>query len=195
MLVNIPAFELIALEDGRPVLRSRIIVGRPSTPTPELLSSLYAVRFNPSWTPTPAMVRYEGARPAPPGPNNPLGRILFELDNDELIFLHDTNDRSLFDRPDGALSHGCVRVEQARALAGWVLGKSDSDVAEMIASGVTRSVSLPTPIPVLLAYRTRFPQEDGTVRTYPDIYGGRQIAHLPRSADRESLSAGCPPVL
>src|SRR5690349_6213941 len=43
VLVNIPAFELIAIEDGRPVLHSRVIVGTPATPTPELLSSLYSV--------------------------------------------------------------------------------------------------------------------------------------------------------
>ena len=67
ILVNIPAFELVALEDGRTALRSRVIVGRAAAPTPELLSSMYAVKFNPSWTPTPAMVREEGARPMPPG--------------------------------------------------------------------------------------------------------------------------------
>lgn len=74
VLVNIPAFELIAFEDGRSVLRSRVIVGRPGTPTPELLSSMYAVRFNPSWTPTPTMVRKEGARPVPPDPHIPSVR-------------------------------------------------------------------------------------------------------------------------
>ena len=68
MLVNIPSFELIALQDGEPVLRSRVVVGRPDSPTPELLSSMTAVRFNPSWTPTPAMVRNEGLHYMPPGP-------------------------------------------------------------------------------------------------------------------------------
>jgi murein L,D-transpeptidase YcbB/YkuD len=109
-VVHIPSFELIALEDGAPVLRSRVIVGRPSTPTPELLSSMSSIRFNPAWMPTPSMISNEGAHYAPPGPNNPLGQLLFELDNDQLIFLHDTNDRSLFSRSNRALSHGCVRV-------------------------------------------------------------------------------------
>ena len=35
ILVNIPAFELIALQDGVPALRSRVVVGRPATPTPD----------------------------------------------------------------------------------------------------------------------------------------------------------------
>ena len=190
ILVNIPAFELVALEDGQPVLRSRVIVGRPATPTPELLSSMYAVRLNPAWTPTPAMVRHEGARAMPPGPRNPLGQILFELDNDELIFLHDTNDRSLFDRNDRALSHGCVRVERALALAAWALRRSESEVAEMIARGATRAVPLSAPIAVLLAYRTHFPDEDGKVRTYPDIYGRERTAQLGR-AQQQQNPAGC----
>lgn len=151
ILVDIPAFELAALQDGVPVFRSRVIVGRAGTPTPELISRLYAVRFNPAWSPTPAMIRNEGAHYMPPGPQNPLGRILFELDNDQLIYLHDTNDRSLFNRDDRALSHGCVRVEQARQLASWALDVPLTAVDEMISRGSTFSVRLPAPIPVLLS--------------------------------------------
>ncbi len=72
VLVNIPSFELIAFENGDPVLRSRVVVGRRATPTPELETAIVAVKFNPSWTPTPAMMRWEGARYMPPGPRNPL---------------------------------------------------------------------------------------------------------------------------
>lgn len=151
VLVDIAAFELVALQDGLPVFRSRVIVGRPGTPTPELTSNMYAIKFSPSWTPTPAMIRNEGARYMPPGPRNPLGRILFQLDNDQLIYLHDTNDRSLFKRDDRALSHGCVRVEEARQLASWALDVPLATVDEMVARGSTFSVSLPVPIPVSLA--------------------------------------------
>ena len=151
VLVDIAAFELVALQDGSPVFRSRVIVGRPGTSTPELTSTMYAIKFNPSWTPTPAMIRNEGARYMPPGPRNPLGRILFVLDNDQLIYLHDTNDRSLFKRDDRALSHGCVRVEEARQLASWALDVPLAAVDEMVSRGSTFSVSLPAPIPVSLS--------------------------------------------
>lgn len=171
VLVNIPAYELIAFEDGEVALRSRVVVGRPATPTPELETPMEAVTFNPSWTPTPAMVRFEGARFAPPGPNNPLGQVLFQLDNDALIFLHDTNDRSYFDRSGRALSHGCIRVQQARALAAWVLDTPQNEIVEMIRGRSTRSVPLPAPVPVSLVYRTSLPAEDGGTATYPDIYG------------------------
>jgi murein L,D-transpeptidase YcbB/YkuD len=171
VVVNIPAFELIAFEDGSEVFRSRVIVGRIVTPTPELVSPLHAVQFNPSWTPTPAMIVNEGARPMPPGPRNPLGRILFELDNDELIYLHDTNDRSLFARSQRALSHGCIRVERAHDLAAWALGIPEAEVNARIAAGATRTFSLAEPIPVSLIYAIHLRDSNGQMTTYPDIYG------------------------
>jgi len=170
VVVNIPSFELVALEDGKSILRSRVVVGRPSTPTPELSTAIWAVTFNPSWTPTPAMVRWEGARHMPPGPQNPLGRILFELDNDQLIFLHDTNDRRYFERAVRAFSHGCVRVEKARAMAAWALGVTEAEIDRSIARGGTHRQLLAEIIPVMLVYRTRFPNDDGRLVDYPDVY-------------------------
>lgn len=183
VVVNIPSFELVALQDGKPILRSRVVVGRPSTPTPELSTAIWAVTFNPSWTPTPAMVRWEGARRVPPGPQNPLGRILFELDNDQLIFLHDTNDRRYFDRPVRTFSHGCVRVEKARALAAWALDVTEAEIDRSIARGGTHRESLATTIPVALVYRTRFPEDDGRLVEYPDIYRS-QTAAAPEEVTR-----------
>lgn len=173
ILVNVPSFELIALQDGVPVLRSRVVVGQPRTGTPEMLSSMLAVQFNPSWTPTPSMIRSEGLRYMPPGPRNPLGRVMFDLDNDEFIYLHDTNERALFNRAQRALSHGCIRVEQARALAAWALGVPEQEIDAMIARGTTYSVPLTEAIPVSLAYHTQFPDESGQIVSYPDIYGIR----------------------
>jgi murein L,D-transpeptidase YcbB/YkuD len=194
ILVNIPSFELVALQDGVPVLRSRVVVGRPESPTPELLSSMYAIKFNPSWTPTPWMIRNEAAHYIPPGPQNPLGRILFELDNDQLIFLHDTNQKELFARERRAFSHGCVRVEQARQLAAWALGVSGKEIDQMISHGGTYSVPLPDPIPVSLIYSTQFPDKDGQTVLHPDIYPGHvaQARSLSvRPASTETAHLGC----
>lgn len=176
VVVNVPSFELVALQDGKPILRSRVVVGRPSTPTPELSTAIWAVTFNPSWTPTPAMVRWEGARHMPPGPYNPLGRILFELDNDQLIFLHDTNDRRYFDRPVRAFSHGCVRVEKARALAAWALDVTEAEIDRSIARGGTHRETPAANIPVALVYRTRFPDDDGRLVDHPDVYRSQTAA-------------------
>jgi murein L,D-transpeptidase YcbB/YkuD len=111
----------------------------------------------------------------PPGPDNPLGRLMFDLDDDELIYLHDTNEKYLFGRPRRAISHGCIRVQQARPLAAWVLGVSPQEVDAMIARG-SHSVPLTEDLRVALIYATRFPDEQGEIASYPDIYAGRQTA-------------------
>ena len=75
ILVNIPAFELIAFQDGKPVLRSRVIVGAPWHRTPRLQTYVTTVRFRPTWRPTPSMIasgEYRD-RVIPPGINNPSG--------------------------------------------------------------------------------------------------------------------------
>ena len=187
ILVNIPSYELVALEDGAPVLRSRVVVGQPATRTPELLSSMSAVRFNPAWTPTPSMIRNEAAHYIPPGPYNPLGRLMFELDNDQYIFLHDTNQKGLFKQARRAFSHGCIRVEQARPLAAWALGVTEAEVDKMIARGSTYSVPLPDEIPVFLVYYTQFPDESDQLASHPDIYvnwEAEERAYLERAAAR-----------
>ncbi|MBI4520945.1 MAG: L,D-transpeptidase family protein [Gemmatimonadetes bacterium] len=49
VLVNIPAFELMAFERGREALRMRVAVGRRSRPTPSLAREIQGVVFNPYW--------------------------------------------------------------------------------------------------------------------------------------------------
>jgi lipoprotein-anchoring transpeptidase ErfK/SrfK len=195
ILVNIPSYELIALQDGMPVLRSRVVVGQAATRTPELLSPMFAVRFNPAWTPTPSMIRNEAAHYIPPGPFNPLGRLMFELDNDQFIFLHDTNQKGLFKQARRAFSHGCIRVEQARPLAAWVLGVTLDEVDKMIARGTTWSMPLPEVVPVFLLYYTQFPDEAGQVASWPDIYANweaEERAYLERAAARRRFIAKPP---
>jgi len=197
VLVDVPSYELIAFQDGVPILRSRVIVGRPQTPTPALVSSMYAIKFNPDWTPTPEMMRTEGLRYMPPGPNNPLGRILFELDNDQLVYLHDTNQKELFNRAERAFSHGCVRVEQARPLAAWALGVPVEEIDSMIARRGTHSVPLPEAIPVSLAHQAQLPKGYDHGAMSPVVTPQRAAVDHPASEGmprtQASLSAaGCP---
>lgn len=49
ILVNVPAFQLEAVEGGAAVLRHRVIVGRPGRNTPELRATVRALNFFPSW--------------------------------------------------------------------------------------------------------------------------------------------------
>lgn len=49
VLVNIPAFDLELVDDGEPLMHSRVIVGKPSRKTPFIQSEISAVVVNPSW--------------------------------------------------------------------------------------------------------------------------------------------------
>lgn len=50
VLVNIPATTLVFYEDNKPVLSSRVITGKKSTPTPTLCSRITEVVLFPYWT-------------------------------------------------------------------------------------------------------------------------------------------------
>ncbi len=50
ILVNIPAYRLEVFEAGKPVLESRIIVGKPGTPSPVLNSIIECIIIYPYWT-------------------------------------------------------------------------------------------------------------------------------------------------
>ncbi len=49
ILVNIPAYELQAVTNGRLDLSSAVVVGKPATPTPEVTAAVRAVDFMPYW--------------------------------------------------------------------------------------------------------------------------------------------------
>ncbi len=48
-MVNVPAAELDVVENGRTVLHSRVIVGRPDWPTPLISGKIRAIDINPFW--------------------------------------------------------------------------------------------------------------------------------------------------
>jgi murein L,D-transpeptidase YcbB/YkuD len=172
ILVNIPSYELIAFEDGKEVMRKRVIVGSTKDQTPALVAETSVVRFRPTWTPTPDMVKEEGLSPdtRPPGKGNPLGLMAIRLDPGLLIYLHGTNSPKLFGRDKRALSHGCVRVEDVEEVAAFVLGTTVDEVRSH-AHGA-RTFDMETAgIPVLIRYHTRFPDETGVMREYADVYG------------------------
>ncbi|PWJ21128.1 L,D-transpeptidase family protein [Jannaschia seohaensis] len=179
IVVNIPAFEMIAFEDAVPVLRSRVIVGTPWHRTPRLETYATVVRFRPTWRPTPSMVA-SGEYPNriwPAGPNNPLGLAAVRLQPGLLVYLHDTNRPELFEKEVRALSHGCVRVEAWDRLIAWLLDWPLAEVHRLAQGG--RTTDVPTePVPVVLAYLRRFPDETGTVVEHPDIYGLSPSAKL-----------------
>lgn len=172
--------------------------------TPILTETIAKVILNPSWT-VPRRIYLNEMKPKieknpnwleeegyvtretsngfqmivqPPGPNNALGDVKLVFPNSESIFLHDTNRRGFFNYPRRALSHGCVRVDNALDVARAIL---DDDA---VAAGERKPVGLKSiakgnktyvfvleePIPIFLEYYTVSVTDSGVVRFHPDIY-------------------------
>jgi murein L,D-transpeptidase YcbB/YkuD len=111
-----------------------------------------------------------------PGPTNALGRVKFMFPNSHFVFLHDTPSRELFAQETRTFSSGCIRVENPLELADIVLERNGGwnleKLQEVVDSGVTQTVSLKEPLPVLILYLTAIAFDDGRDFTfYRDVYG------------------------
>ena len=118
-----------------------------------------------------------------PGPKNSLGLVKFLFPNEYDVYMHSTPELYLFGLYKRDRSHGCVRLQHADQMALWVLhgDQSDPDAengwdADKVDLAMTgdmnnRTYNLKTPLPVVIAYFTAMPDEDGTTHFFNDIYG------------------------
>jgi len=117
------------------------------------------------------------------GASNALGRVRFNLPNPFAVYLHDTPNRALFARSDRALSHGCIRVENAVGLAEAVLDAPEWRSAEIeaaIETGETRTIALVHPVSIYVLYLTAAASGDG-IAYFDDLY--RRDERLMRALD------------
>jgi len=114
-----------------------------------------------------------------PGPENSMGRVKFMFPNDMGIYLHDTDDKSLFAEPARQRSGGCIRLQNAPKLARWLFGKP---LATASAKPEQR-VPVPVPVPVYVTYLTAAPV-DGTIAYREDFYGRDGLTSAARTAAR-----------
>ncbi|PJJ59890.1 L,D-transpeptidase scaffold domain-containing protein [Hymenobacter chitinivorans] len=108
------------------------------------------------------------------GCDNALGNIVFRFANPYSVYLHDTPMRQFFTRPDRALSHGCVRLEQPLRLAAYLLRREGRreplpNEAECARQPQPRDVRLHRALPLHIRYATCV-AENGHLRFLPDIY-------------------------
>lgn len=107
----------------------------------------------------------------PPGSDNALGELKILFPNTHSIYMHDTPQKSFFKKDMRALSHGCIRLAEPRVMAAAVLGTTVDDIAKQLAKGGNRALSVPSRVPVYVSYFTAWPDKDGIVRYYDDVYG------------------------
>jgi len=112
-----------------------------------------------------------------PGSANPLGQVKINFPNKHLIYLHDTNSKSLFENNARSHSSGCVRVQGVIELAKLLVSDQkayDSDkIDELLASGKTRYINLSKPLKIYIFYWTAW-RENGVTHFTHDIYNNDQ---------------------
>ncbi len=110
-----------------------------------------------------------------PGEDNPLGKVRVIMENPYDIYLHDTNNRAMFDQDERMLSSGCIRVSQPEKLADFILkqnaGWSWNGMQKMIDSGRMRDVKNDVKLPVYITYQTMWLDSEGALVYGKDIYG------------------------
>lgn len=199
LLVNIPEYRVRLLDGGREIASHRVIVGKPSTPTPQFSTQVSGVILNPTWTvpqsiiaesvgslvrnhPATARTRgYTWTRSGgtlrvvqQPGPQNSLGQLRLDMPNAFAVYLHDTPSKALFDRETRALSHGCIRTDRPFDLAVTLLagtGWTRAIIDEVVAGRETRRIALERPVPVYMVYLPVYAGADGSVAYFGDPYG------------------------
>jgi murein L,D-transpeptidase YcbB/YkuD len=196
VIVNVPAFQLTAFDNGQKALEMKVIVGEEyeDKATPVFADSMETVVFRPYWNITPDIQAKEtqpkiAANPGymaannleywkdggvtrirqKPGPENSLGLVKFLFPNDFNIYLHDTPEKELFDKDVRAFSHGCIRVEKPVELAAWVLGWDEGKVREAEQGKDNNWVKLPQKLPVYIEYGTAY-VKDGQLYFGNDLY-------------------------
>ncbi|HMI40141.1 MAG TPA: L,D-transpeptidase family protein [Sphingomicrobium sp.] len=101
-----------------------------------------------------------------PGPTNAMGKMKFSFPNVTNIFLHDTPQKELFAETQRTESNGCIRLEDAKRLGSWLLGRDPVTIT----SEPEQFVKLPQGVPVYVTYLTATPS-DGRIVYADDIYG------------------------
>ena len=108
------------------------------------------------------------------GTFNALGAVKIDMPNPYSVYMHDTQQRSLFANDYRFDSHGCSRVDNVRDLAAWLLkdqpkwNRAAIDAA--IATGTHQEVALPKKVPVAWIYLTAWMTRDQVVQFRNDVY-------------------------
>ncbi|UFH57118.1 L,D-transpeptidase family protein [Spirosoma sp. KNUC1025] len=107
------------------------------------------------------------------GCDNALGLIKFTINDPYDIYVHDTNQRTLFASEKRTLSHGCIRVEKPVELANLLLGSprfSASFLTSFQKQASPRTIVMPKAVPIIVAYNILDVDETGAVVVYKDPY-------------------------
>ncbi len=196
IFVNIPSYRMNFIRGSKIEFDSPVVVGDEMNETVIFAGKMSYIVFSPYWNLPISIIEKEvnpgieknknylkshnmewnnGQVRQLPGENNSLGLVKFMFPNSNDIYLHDSPAKSLFNKEDRALSHGCVRVGKARELAKLIL-KDDKDwtpakIDAAMNAGKESTYTLKSKIPVYICYFTAWVDEQGQMNFYKDVYG------------------------
>lgn len=108
------------------------------------------------------------------GCDNALGKVVFRFANSYAIYLHDTPDQLYFKKAKRALSHGCIRVENAGKLGALLLQQDHQEkMIEPLTSAIETytkaTFQLNHPVPIIITYLT-YTVQDKLLIKHNDVY-------------------------
>jgi L,D-transpeptidase YcbB len=203
IIVNIPEFILHVLEDGRKVFDMNVVVGKEGHSTMQFTGTLNQIVFAPYWNVPSKIVTDEilpeiqkdpqylqknemedqGDKDGDgipdirqlPGDKNSLGQVKFLFPNSFDIYLHDTPAKSLFSKDKRAFSHGCIRLEDAKKMAEYLLRDDPNwdavKIEEAMNAKEQKFVRLKHTAEVFITYYTAWVDEAGQLNFRQDVYG------------------------
>ncbi|HEY3144806.1 MAG TPA: L,D-transpeptidase family protein [Dongiaceae bacterium] len=117
------------------------------------------------------------------GPENALGPMKLDFQNDYSVFIHGTSAPKLFVKQDRFFSSGCVRVDDPIGLATFLLQDDPSwtrqRVEDVVKSGKITYAKLARPIPLHIVYMTAWVDEAGVANFRNDVYSNDPDIAIP----------------
>ena len=110
-----------------------------------------------------------------PGTSNSLGKIKFLFPNNYSIYLHDTPSKGLFGETSRAFSHGCIRVQNPKNLAVYLLRNDQKwtiqQIETVLKTDTETKITIKPTVPVYILYLTAWVDQSGKLNFRKDIYG------------------------
>ena len=109
-----------------------------------------------------------------PGDDNALGKIKFVFPNNFSIYLHDTPSKNLFNETKRAFSHGCIRAQEPKKLALYLLRNdknwNEKKLDSIFSENKTFNIALQPNMPIYIVYFTAWVNSSGELNFRNDIY-------------------------